>query len=79
MKLCNLLLGLSLPLFVFDQITKFWTIRRFPPPWSEGIHDFPVISNVFHLTRIHNQGVAAMLRLAFEHLWAEAKPYPGGA
>ena len=28
---------------------------------------------------IHNQGVAAMLRLAFEHLWAGAKPYAGGA
>jgi hypothetical protein len=26
---------------------------------------------------IHNRGVAAMLRLAFEHLWAGAKPYGG--
>ncbi|KHK03243.1 TrmB family transcriptional regulator [Desulfovibrio sp. TomC] len=28
---------------------------------------------------IHNRGVAAMLNLAFEQLWAGAKPYPGGA
>ena len=54
----RLILSITLPLYIIDQITKFWTIRRFPPPWSEGIHDFPVISNVFHLTRIHNQGVA---------------------
>ncbi|MGE4298692.1 MAG: TrmB family transcriptional regulator [Desulfovibrionaceae bacterium] len=26
---------------------------------------------------IHNQGATAMLHLAFEHLWAQAKPYTG--
>lgn len=54
----RLLLILTLPLYVLDQLTKFWTIRRFPPPWTEGIHDLPVINNFFHLTRVHNQGVA---------------------
>jgi signal peptidase II len=58
MKLCNLLLGLSLPLFVFDQITKFWTIGTFPPPWVEPNASIVVVENFFHLMRVHNQGVA---------------------
>ena len=58
MKLCNLLLGISLPLFVFDQITKFWTIGTFAPPWTDPSANIAVVDNFFHLVRVHNQGVA---------------------
>lgn len=54
----KLLLVLTLPLYVIDQITKFWTVATFPPPWSNKAFDIPVIENVFHLVRVHNQGVA---------------------
>jgi signal peptidase II len=53
----RLLLFLTLPLYIIDQITKFWTIGRFPPPWV-GAEDIKVIPDVFHLVRVHNQGVA---------------------
>lgn len=52
----KLLLFLSLPLYVLDQVTKFWTIATFPlhgPPEHIG-----VIEGWFHLVRVHNQGVA---------------------
>jgi signal peptidase II len=58
MSFPKLLLALTLPLYVLDQITKFWTIGRFPPPWANDAFDIPVIENVFHLVRVHNQGVA---------------------
>ena len=58
MTLPKLLLCLTLPLYVLDQITKFWTIHRFPPPWSNEAFDIAVIEEVFHLVRVHNQGVA---------------------
>lgn len=58
MNFPKLLLCLTLPLYVLDQITKFWTVGKFPPPWSYEAHDLPVIENVFHLVRVHNQGVA---------------------
>lgn len=54
----RLLLILTLPLYVLDQITKFWTIRTFPPPWKEPDANIAVIDNFFHLVRVHNQGVA---------------------
>jgi signal peptidase II len=58
MNFPKLLLFLTLPLYVLDQITKFWTVRTFPPPWSADHFDIPVIENFFHLVRVHNQGVA---------------------
>ena len=58
MTLSKLLLLLTLPLYLLDQATKFWTVGKFPPPWSHEAFDLPVISNVFHLVRVHNQGVA---------------------
>jgi signal peptidase II len=54
----KLLLLLALPLYVLDQATKFWTVGKFPPPWSPDAFHIPVIENVFHLVRVHNQGVA---------------------
>jgi signal peptidase II len=58
MTLPRLLLFLTLPLYVLDQITKFWTIGEFPPPWEQPGANISVIDNFFHLVRVHNQGVA---------------------
>jgi signal peptidase II len=58
MNFPKLLLFLTFPLYVLDQITKFWTIGKFPPPSSYESIDVPVIENFFHLVRVHNQGVA---------------------
>jgi len=43
---------------VLDQITKFWTIATFQPPWHAPGANIAVIENFFHLVRVHNQGVA---------------------
>lgn len=54
-----ILLFLTLPLYVVDQWTKFWTIRTFPAPWVDnGESHIPVIEGFFNLRRVHNQGVA---------------------
>ena len=58
MTVKKLLLFLSVPLYVLDQVTKFWTVGKFPPPGSPDGFDIPVITNFFHLVRVHNQGVA---------------------
>ena len=58
MTLPKLLLFLTLPLYLLDQATKFWTVAKFPPPWSPDAFQMPVIENFFHLVRVHNQGVA---------------------
>lgn len=58
MNFKHLLLFLTLPLYVLDQITKFWTVGKFPPPRSPDSFDIPVIEGFFHLVRVHNQGVA---------------------
>ena len=34
MNFKHLLLFLTLPLYLLDQATKFWTVGKFPPPWS---------------------------------------------
>jgi signal peptidase II len=54
----KLLIILTLPLYVLDQITKFWVIGTFPPPWVEPDAHIEVIEKFFYLTRVHNQGVA---------------------
>jgi signal peptidase II len=61
MNFKNLLLFLALPLYVLDQVTKFWTVLHFPDPqpgYSSSEVVQPVIDNFFHLVRVHNQGVA---------------------
>ena len=55
------LLGVSLPLYLLDQWSKFWIVDRFVPPWVDApIEDrmIPVIEGTFNLVRVHNQGVA---------------------
>jgi signal peptidase II len=58
MNLPRLLLCLTLPLYIVDQITKFWTIGTFQPPWQQPGAHITVIENFFYLVRVHNQGVA---------------------
>jgi signal peptidase II len=58
MTLRKLILFLTLPLYVLDQVTKFWTVATFPPPWQAPRANIAVIENFFHLVRVHNQGVA---------------------
>jgi signal peptidase II len=58
MSLPRLLLLLTLPLYIIDQITKFWTIGTFQPPWHQPGAHITVIENFFYLVRVHNQGVA---------------------
>jgi len=58
MTLPKLLLFLTLPLYVLDQVTKFWTISTFHPPWIEPGASIVVVDNFFYLVRVHNQGVA---------------------
>ena len=58
MNLPRLLLCLTLPLYIIDQITKFWTIGTFQPPWHQPGAHITVIENFFYLVRVHNQGVA---------------------
>lgn len=56
----KLFLLLTLPLYVLDQITKFWTVFNFPEPEPgyASARTISVIENVFHWVRVHNQGVA---------------------
>ena len=58
MNLPRLLVILTLPLYSIDQITKFWTIGTFQPPWQQPGAHITVIENFFYLVRVHNQGVA---------------------
>ena len=58
MTLRRLLLFLTLPLYVLDQVTKFWTIHTFQPPWVEHAASIKVVEDFFLLVRVHNQGVA---------------------
>ncbi len=59
MTLKKLLLCLTLPLYVADQLTKFWTVFNLKPPGDTyGTDGFAIIEGVFHWVRVHNQGVA---------------------
>lgn len=54
----KLLFFLTLPLYVLDQITKFWTISTFQPPSIAPRATIVMVDNFFYLVRVHNQGVA---------------------
>jgi signal peptidase II len=58
MNFKKLLLCITLPLYVLDQVTKFWTVGKFPPPGSGPDTQMWVIQDVFRFVRWHNQGVA---------------------
>lgn len=65
-KIASMLLVISLPLYLLDQISKWWVVMSFKVPFV--IHDGkkylvaedtrPVIEGFFNLVRRHNQGVA---------------------
>ena len=54
----RLLISLAIPLYILDQVTKAWTVWRFPAPWRQlgepGVDYIPVFENTFHLVRVHN-------------------------
>lgn len=52
-SLRSLLLGVTLPLFLLDQATKWWIVTHFQHREAR-----PVIEGFFNLVRVHNQGVA---------------------
>ncbi len=52
----QLFLWLTLPLFVLDQISKWWIVLNFPEP-GYGFRQIELTS-WFHIIRVHNQGVA---------------------
>lgn len=62
MTLPRLLIFLTLPLYILDQITKAWTVANFsePPLGGFGSLDMPwmIIPDWFEWKRVHNQGVA---------------------
>lgn len=49
----KLLIFLVLPLYILDQVTKWWIVLNF----QQG-EERPVIEGFFNLNRVHNQGVA---------------------
>ena len=65
-QIVRLLLTVSLPLYVLDQISKWWVVLTFKVPFviHEGQKYYikedtrPVIEGFFNLVRRHNQGVA---------------------
>lgn len=60
-SLPRLLLTLTLPLYVLDQITKWLIVFNFDPPvpGATASHEVvPVIEGVFNIVRVHNQGAA---------------------
>jgi signal peptidase II len=65
-KIIRLLLVVTLPLYILDQISKWWVVMNFKLPFVvvEGKKFFvpedtrPVIEGFFNLVRRHNQGVA---------------------
>lgn len=58
MSFPRLLLFLIMPLYVLDQVTKFWTVHRLPAYWVAPHEHISVVKDVFHWVRVHNQGVA---------------------
>ncbi len=61
-KFLPFFLKISLPLYILDQITKWWSVLHFAEPFkgSNITTDPPleVIPGFFYLNRIHNQGMA---------------------
>ena len=65
-QIARLLLLVTLPLYILDQITKWWVVFEFKLPFAlvEGQKYYvpedtrPVIAGFFNLVRRHNQGVA---------------------
>ena len=52
----NLICFITLPLYVLDQISKWWIVLTFPEP-GYGNREIEITS-WFEIIRVHNQGVA---------------------
>tara|TARA_R110002096_G_scaffold45562_9_gene122270 strand:- start:2310 stop:2852 length:543 start_codon:yes stop_codon:yes gene_type:complete len=52
----KLFLYLSLPLFILDQATKLWVLKRFPE--YPSLDFIEVVPGFFNLVRVHNTGMA---------------------
>ena len=52
----NLICFITLPLYVLDQISKWWIVLTFPEP-GYGKREIEITS-WFEIIRVHNQGVA---------------------
>jgi signal peptidase II len=49
------ILGISIPLFILDQLTKWAILKKFPEePYGIDV----IIPNFFNLVRVHNNGMA---------------------
>jgi len=61
-RIPKIFLIVSLPLYLLDQITKWWIVFKFPEPIGESFQSpeapVPVIDGFLWWWRIHNQGVA---------------------
>jgi signal peptidase II len=60
-KLRWILLGLTLPLYLIDQWSKFWIVANFSEPEPGRFSSdelMPVVDGFFNIVRVHNQGVA---------------------
>ena len=65
-RIVKLLLAVTLPLYLLDQITKWWVVFNFKLPFVlvDGEKYYvkedtrPIIDGFFNLVRRHNQGVA---------------------
>lgn len=63
-RLLPLLLIISLPLIILDQISKWWVVFTFKDPGqfhnpeAPGIYKMVIIDDFLNFIRVHNQGVA---------------------
>ena len=63
-RLLPLILIISLPLIILDQISKWWVVFNFKQPNlfndpdATGIEKMTIIDGLLNFIRVHNQGVA---------------------
>ncbi len=51
------IIGISLPLYILDQLTKWVILQKFPDAPPPHVHE-AIIPGFFNLTRVHNTGMA---------------------